>query len=276
MVTHEPNGHHVGVAGREESESSPKGLTIAEEKSDELARLITHNPKLRSEYFQHPGKVLARAIPRQGPFEYLWPIPHDRVRARRARLGDAIEAMISKDPRLVSAREAYFEKNVFLDEALRNPQKTFDALVWLSILAFTIGAALLLGAFAAAVLGEGTAEKAVLGGLSGGGGAATTLLTVFLISRETIRRASGDNAQMRLILTAYATEITHFRAIPIETGQDAEDRNKRIRKATAKAVGEIEAFVEPKMTDHAAARRRRRLALPGLNEPLQADGTVAA
>lgn len=36
---------------------------MADEKLDELAKLITHNPKLRAEYFQNPGKVLARAIP---------------------------------------------------------------------------------------------------------------------------------------------------------------------------------------------------------------------
>lgn len=157
-----------------------------------------------------------------------------------------MEGIIDKDPRLISAREAYFEKSAFLNEALQNPQRTFDTIVWLSVLAFLVGVSFVVGAFLAGFFGNDTAQKAVLGGLSGGGAAATTIGSVLAISRDSIRKANGDNARLRLILTAFATEITHFRAIPIQNFRHAQQRNREIREATMEAVRKIEEYAEPK------------------------------
>lgn len=184
---------------------------------DSLAQLIAYNPKLRSEYFLSPWRVLTRAIPRQPLLELFFPGVRGRNQALPRRLGAKVVGTIHDDGRLVSGRESYFEKNAFLNEGLRNPQWTFYAILALSLAAFSISAALVVGAFIALRFGDGTAEKAVLGGLFGGGGAATTLGTFFLMSQDAIRRANGDNAQMRLILTSFATEITHYRAIKIKT-----------------------------------------------------------
>jgi hypothetical protein len=224
---------------------------MADERLDQQANLITFNPKLRAEYFENPSKVLARAIPRKGLLERISPGAPERTRALRAELGEKVEHLVNAHARLVSAREAYFEKNLFLNEALRNPQRTFDAILWLSILAFAIGVSFLAGAFLAAILGDGTTEKAVLGGLSGGGGAATTLGTLFAMSRDAIRKANGDNAQIRLILTDFATEITHFRSITPTAFEpqhlpEAKALNNAIRDATNKAVRMLEKYGEPK------------------------------
>ena len=226
----------------------PKLIAEREEhfKASGPARLIAHNPKLRTEYFEKPSKVLARAIPRRGLVARISLAVPERTRALRAELGERVEAIVSSDPRLISEREAAVEKNVFLSEALRNPQWTFNAILGLSIVAFLIGASLVVGAFLAGFLGDDTTEKAVLGGLSGGGGAVTTLGTVFAMSRAAIRKANGDNAQIRLILTGFATEITHLRAIEIDDFEDAQRRNDEIREATIEAVKMIEAYVEPR------------------------------
>lgn len=225
-----------------------KDLASAREaysRTSSLAMLITRNPELRSEYFESPGKVLAREIPRKGLMERIFGRRLEQTRALRAELGNKVEKSIDTDPRLVSAREAYFEKNAFLTEALQNPERTFEFIVRLSGLAFLIGAALLVGAFAAAIFGEDTTQKAVLGGLSGAGGAATTLGAVFTISRDAVRKANGDNAQIRLILSGFATEITHYRAISIDNVGDARKRNHEIREAVDEAVKRIERYAEP-------------------------------
>jgi hypothetical protein len=132
------------------------------------ARLIAHNPRLRTEYFENPRKALARAIPRRGLLERISLAVPERARVLRVELGDRVEAIISSDSRLISGRETTLEKNVFLNEALQNPQRTFIAIVVLSILAFLVSASLVVGAFLAALFGDGTTEKALLGGLSGG------------------------------------------------------------------------------------------------------------
>jgi hypothetical protein len=212
--------------------------------NEQARSLIIQNPKLRADYFRNPRKVLAWAEPRQGILGRLSPASL-KTRDSRAALGDAIEKSIEQDPRLVSAREAIFEQNAFLHEALRNPQRTFTAIVTLSYVAFFIGIGLIVGAFLAAFLGDGTPEKALLGGLSGLGGAITTLGTIFRLSTGSIRRANGDNAQLHLILTDFATEIANYRALPVNTLADATQTNEAISRLTEHAVQEIQTFAEP-------------------------------
>ena len=220
--------------------------------SEQVKNLIVQNAKLRADYFRNPGKVLAWAEPRRGLLGRISPASLI-TRDRRAALGNAIELSIGNDPRLMSAREATFEQNAFLHGALRNPQRTFTAILALSCLAFLTGIGLLAGAFLAAFLGDGTTEKALLGGLSGAGGAVTTLAAIFTLSIDSIRRASGDNAQLRLILTDFATEIANCRAIPIKTPEDAQQTNEAISRLTERAVKEIQRFAEPKEKAKAGA-----------------------
>lgn len=224
------------------------------------ANLIVHHPRLRADYFRNPGRLLAWAVPRRGLLDRVSPIATRGTRERRAALGDAIEFLISNDTRLVSAREAAFEKNVFLREALRNPEWTFAAIVALSVVAFVTGIGLLVGAFLAAIYGDGTMEKAMLGGLSGVGGLAATLGTVLVLSVDSIRRANGDNAELRLILTDFATAITHYRAISICDFKDALERNQAIHRLTVDAVKTIQEFAEPRETARTGTDQERRRA----------------
>jgi hypothetical protein len=211
-----------------------------------LARLITHNPEARAGYFKNPGRALRRAIPRRGLLDRIWLTAPGEIRTQREELVDEVERVIDLDPRLVSTREAYFEKKAFLSEALENPQRTFTAILGLSIIACLTVVSLVVGAFLAGFLGDGTTEKAVLGGLSGGGGVATSVGSVLAISSRRIRRANGDDAQMRLILTGFATEITHLRSLRIGSSRDkAREINAEIRGVTGEAVRWIERYAEP-------------------------------
>jgi hypothetical protein len=200
------------------------------------ARLIAHNPRLRTRYFESPGKVLASAIPRRGLLERIRLTVPPRVERLREELGDKVEAVMSNDPRLLSDREAAVETNVFLSDALRNPKRAFNAVFWLSILAFFIGVGFLAVSIVAAFIGEVTTQKAVLGSASGGSGAVVILGTVFTISQDSIRNANRENAQIRLALTGFATVMAHLRAIPVEDLKDVEYGSKEIRGAMRGAV----------------------------------------
>jgi hypothetical protein len=224
------------------------------------ARLIAYNPKLRAEYFADPDKVLASAIPRKGVLERIWPPVPERVRKLRDELSDRVLEIINRDPRLVCAREG----SSFLSEALRNPQRTFDAIVRLSIVAFAIGVLLLAGGIAAAFFSDDTTQKAVLGGASGGSGAVTILGTLLTITRDAIRKANRSDSQIRVILTGFGSEISHLRAIPIKTFDDAMKTNAEIRGAMTKAVDSLAALAreQPLPVQPAAAGAGQKTAGP--------------
>jgi hypothetical protein len=226
---------------------------------DRVAEMIVHNPKMRKDYYTNPEKLLTKVAAKAG-------VQGDQ----RVKLGSIIEEKISKDSRLVSAREAYAERETFLRQAMRNPQVAFDTILWMSIVTFAIGVALVIGAFAAVfVFKDNTAQQVIIGTLSGGAGLVTTLGTVFAMSRQAIRRINGDNAQIRVILTAFATETTHLRGIGIEDLGQAKEINKELRQVMKEAVSEIERFVELER----GSRQTERAKVRTLVEPA---GSLAA
>jgi hypothetical protein len=219
---------------------------VSNENIEQLAVMIALNPKLRNEYFVNPGKVLARAMPRQGLLGRILPGVPEQTKALRAELAVHTEDILSKDGRLVSFRESYQEEEAFLKEGMQNPQTTFDTILRLSIGTFLVGVSLVVGAFLGAFLGDGTAEKALIGGLSGGGGLVAVLTSVFATARDAIRRINGDYAQISVILTSYAMQVTHLRAIRIKTFEDAKERHEEVRRLRADVLAQIEEYMEPK------------------------------
>jgi hypothetical protein len=218
---------------------------------DRVAEMIVHSPKLRMDYFTHPEKLLTKVAAEAGV-----------QRDQRSHLGSKVEEKISQDSRLVSSREAYGERETFLREAMRNPQVAFNTILWMSIVTFMIGITLVAGAFIAVlVFQDETAQQVIIGGLSGGAGLATTLGTVFAMSRQAIRRINGDNAQIRVILTAFATETSHLRGMRIESLEQAKEINGELSQVMKEAVTEIERFVEPERAPQQMARDKGRVAL---------------
>lgn len=211
----------------------------------DIAQKIVSNPKLRGDYFENPDKVLAREVPREGLIARVTPGVADKTSDLRAELAGALEEEISKDTRLISFRGAFAEKELFLKDALQNPQKSFQAVFLMSIATFVVGLIFVAGAFVAAWQGTDTLQKAIIGGLSGGAGLVGTLGTVLAIARDTIRQMNGENAQIRMILTDYATETTHLRALPITGLQDATATNEQLRAVTVNMVELIQQYAKP-------------------------------
>jgi hypothetical protein len=214
----------------------------------EATELITHNPTLRANYFLNPDGVVDRAIKQYMPHAAVKRSSPERRRLR-SQLGAQIEQIINKDTRLISARESYFERRAFLAEALRNPQRTFEAILILSIASFVVSVVFLVVAVVAAIGGE-----AEIGAFFGAGSIVSLLGTTLTLSRDSIRQANTDNAQIRLILTDFATQLTHFRAIPIHDFDDANKRNRAIRTAMADSVKHLQP--RPEATECRAATER--------------------
>jgi hypothetical protein len=89
----------------------------------------------------------------------------------------------------------------------------------------------------------------------------TTLGTVFAMSRQAIRRINGDNAQIRVILAALATETIHLRAMRIDDLEQAKEINGELSQVMKEAVAEIERFVEPERAPQQMEREKRRIAM---------------
>jgi len=203
------------------------------------ADVIAHNPSLRANYFLDPEGVVDRAIGQYVSSRRRGQSSSERPKLR-GELGVAIERVISADPRLISARESYFERRAFLTEALRNPQRTYDAIFYLSIAAFVFGVVFLVIAVVTAVRGE-----AEIGGIFGAGSIFSVIGTTLTLSRDSIRQANADNAQIRLVLTDFSTELTHYRAIPIKDFKEAIQRNREIRTTTTSSVMHLPPRPEP-------------------------------
>lgn len=218
---------------------------------DDIAEMIVKNPRLRADYFANPGKLLARYVPLRGLQGRVLLVGAENRKALRAKLAAKVEEKISDDWVLVSFRDALVEKEVFLKEAMRNPQVTFNVLLGMSVLTYIVGLAFVVFAFLAAFLffDDEPAKQASVGGFSGLAGIITILRTVFTTSSAAIRRINGDNAQVRVILTDFATEITNLRTASMRTLQDAKESNAELRQVMSDAVSQIEKYIEPPIDD---------------------------
>jgi hypothetical protein len=210
-------------------------LDYADENFDCILKVIVGNPKIRADYFLNPSKVLAQLLP-------------GITKAERCKVAAKVEEAIRNDrdhARLISFREAYIEREVFLKEAMRNPQRTFQAIYWMTVTTFLIGICFVLGAFLATLFfKENPIQQAVIGGLSGGAGLVATLGAVFATSRQAMRRNNGDNAQVRMILTAFATELAHLRAISIKNFEAAKEVNTEISRVMRTVIAHVEEYLE--------------------------------
>ena len=202
----------------------------------QMADLIISHPKSRGDYFTNGEKVLARHVPEnryRRAWRWLWGFRvNDGIRRRRLALAAKIQEEIGSDSRLTTAKEAFFETESFLKQAMQNPETSFRAVFLMSVAAFAAGVLLLVGAALAAIF----LEDPVISGLAGGGGVVTTLVAVLRGSSNQIRTMNSDNARIRLILTDFAMEITHVRAQAVTSFKDAKEQNAELRELTKDAV----------------------------------------
>ena len=198
--------------------------------AETLSALLTATPNLRAKFFADPTHQIGKSLPPAKSWNYrpsgsrwlpwFWPGSPFRYYAERQRLaknvlqnitdqvkgGDqsqAISASVNTD----SVFEEYFAPIV------RVSQRSFTSVYFLSLAAFAAGVALIgIGAFVAISPRTGT-NSTVVASIFGGSGAISALGAVYAMATAGIREATLDHARVRLVLTAFATQLGQLRAI---------------------------------------------------------------
>lgn len=199
-----------------------------EEDVNRAVQSIVQRPGFLREYTANPNAVINKSM---GKLRGIGTSPGDKQR-----LHDALSNAIQEDPYLKTSADTLRESETFLHDQLGNPQRAFNATLWMSVAAFGLGVGLIVGAFAAGFLANGTVQKAVLSSLSGTAGLVTTLGTVFNLTRGAIRRASGENIQLRVILNSYATQIARLRRVQATNPDDVKSVNAQVEAVTADTI----------------------------------------
>jgi ABC-type multidrug transport system fused ATPase/permease subunit len=196
------------------------------------ARTIAQSKTIAAEYIQHPQRVLRRAVRSEN---FLGLRVSQEIQAKRASLAAAL------DEQVAPLREAQAAQKTFFKAAMDNPQWTFQMIFWSSVAAFLVSVGVVIAAFVAAWVGKSAAVTGVFGGV----GLFSAIGTTLAASRESVRQANSDNAQIRLVMHAYSEKI---RCIAT-TDKDG----TQIWKAMKEAVDIIERVAEPTAATLAAS-----------------------
>jgi hypothetical protein len=148
-------------------------------------------------------------------------------------------------------------------------QRNFTSVFYLSIAAFVVGVSLIgVGTYLAVVPHPGT-NSTVVSSIFGGSGVISALGAVYAMATRGIREATLDHARVRLVLTAFATQLGQLRAIiekpPPQKISDAKQLNDAIGKSMREALDGI-----PSPVEIAAA------AATASNSPVAAQGSSDA
>lgn len=208
------------------------------------ARQIVGSPKSVTAYMNDPAKLIEQTIP-SGLSGRVRGVRKGEIEKARVTLEQKIQKEVASDPQLGWLEALEREKASFLKDAMENPQRAFNTILWMSRTTFLIGIGLIIGAAVAAILGQDTLQKSLIGGLAGGGGLISTVFAVYTMSNDGIRRANGDNAQIRTILHGFATQSLILRRVQIDGLESATASAAELQKVTDRAVELIETRTEP-------------------------------
>jgi hypothetical protein len=206
-----------------ESKDESEILTEAEA----LATLLTATPNLRARFLANPTREAGKSLPPVKYWNYspppgwrwlpwYWLGSPFRYREERARLAKAILEQMTrevKDQKITAAvnTDSVFEE--YFAPIVRVSQRSFSSVYLLSIAAFVAGLGLIgVGAYIAVSPRSGT-NSTVVASVFGGSGAISALGAVYAMATRGIRDATLDHARVRLVLTAFATQIGQLRAI---------------------------------------------------------------
>lgn len=192
--------------------------------SPALVTLLTCTPNLRAKFFANPTRAVVRSLPPVRSWDYQYPswgwLPWRwrpfRYHKERRLLAKQILENVTKgvgDQKVVASvnTDSVFEE--YFRPIVRVSQRSFTSVYVLSIAAFVIGIGLIVfGAFVAIHPLAGT-NSTVVSSVFGGSGAISALGAVYAMATRGIREATLDHARVRVVLTAFATQLGQLRAI---------------------------------------------------------------
>ena len=188
----------------------------------DLALVLTATPNLRARFFADPTKAIGQRLPARKYWEYdLQTSPWKFVgrwrelRRTRAGLAQKIVCSIAGDIRckkLSSAinTDAVFEE--FFAPIVRVSQRSFNTVFLLSCGTFLAGLSLIgCGVYVAVTSSE--TNSTVVASIFGASGTIGALGSVYAMAKQGIREATIDHARLRMVLTAFATQLGQLRAL---------------------------------------------------------------
>jgi len=203
-----------------------------------IAEQIAISPRQRADFFQNAEKAISSAG--RGSLDA----------DTKQEVVKAVNRMIKEDRgELESSANANAVTEQFFKAAMRNPQLSFNTLIWMAVLTFIIGTFLIAAGGVLALVREDETEK-ILSGVFGASGVLATLASTYTLATRGVSKANADNTQLRLIIADFATELGHLRAI--KRNDDLATVitiNKEIRSAMTKAVELIHGRVKGEEED---------------------------
>lgn len=215
-------------------------MTDSETSAAEIAMQIAANPDLRARFFKDPAAMIADAVPTE---RFGLGVDRDTKRRRQQVFAEVSKALAEK-PEAASSAHAEAVMRQFFREAIRNPELSFVSILGLSVATFAVGTALVVAGLVMVTVGDESTRNAVIAGVFGGSGIIGALGSVYTLARRGVSVANCDHAQIRLILSGFATELGHLRAIDLNSSSDVTAINDRIGDAVSRAVDLIQTRVK--------------------------------
>ena len=212
----------------------------------EIALQIAANPDLRARFFKNPGAMIAEAVPADRLLGLG--VGRDTKRLRQRVLAE-VSVALAKKPETASSAHAEAVMRQFFREAIRNPELSFMSILGLSLATFAVGAALVVAGLVIVSVGDESTRNAVIAGVFGGSGVVGAIGSVYTLARRGVSVANSEHAQIRLVLSGFATELGHLRALDLDGPDDVNAVNDRIDKAVTQAVDLIQTRVKMEPTE---------------------------
>jgi hypothetical protein len=220
--------------------ADPEASAAQEPTAAEIALQIAANPGLRARFFEDPTATVADAVPAE---RFGLGVDRDTTRLRRQVLAE-VSKLLRKTPETESSSHAEAVMRQFFKEAIRNPELSFMSILGLSLATFAVGAALVVAGLVIVSVGDESTRNAVIAGVFAGSGVVGAIGSVYTLARRGVSVANCDHAQIRLVLSGFATELGHLRSLHLESRRDVNAVNEKIGEAVSRAVDLIQTRVK--------------------------------
>jgi len=259
-----------------------RGLTDA----DYLAALLTATPSLRAQFFGNPIRTIGKALPPSKYWDYeggssiwfpwFWYQPLRYRKARRTLAKEVFDKVAGQveDQTLSSSINTDSVFDEFFSPIVRASQRSYTSIYLLSWAAFVIGVGLIgIGTYIGIHPPKGI-DGTTVASVFGGSGAVSALGSVFGMAVSGIRQATSDLARVRVVLTAFATQLGQLRAQFEGSSTSTDQPTFSSVVALNKAIGEAMGSAITSMAGNSSDRATGAKASAGANTS-QAPATPA-
>lgn len=217
----------------------------------QTAQQLAASPGIREKFLKDPYAAVQQAVPAKAPLGLgiLGLGVDEETKELRKEVLTALTELAEQDAiEHASARHAQRVIDQFFKAAIRNPELTFRSILAMSGLALLVGLALVVAGLVVGLGAEENTENSVIASVFGVGGVFGALGSVYTLVRRNVTLANANHAQIRLVLTGFATELGHLRALDLQGLRQVNKVNQQIREAMTAGVDLIQTHVkmEPK------------------------------